>query len=117
MSKLDDIRAEIVSRRDKAHEASRFAQQDVVLANAELEAHDRAVALFAAPEEKPARAARRDIDKLVVDALTDEPQSAGKIAAAIEVAPSRVLHTLERTAHARRAEESDGWVRGDGDHP
>ena len=63
------------------------------------------------------RAPCRDVARLVVEALTDEPQHISKIAAAIGVSPSRVLHTLERTAHARRAKGGGGWVRGDGDHP
>jgi len=60
---------------------------------------------------------KADVARLVVEALTDEPQHISKIAAAIGVSPSRVLHTLERTAHARRAKGGGGWVRGDGDHP
>ncbi len=119
MSKLDDIRAEIVRRRDGAMITSRTADQEVALANAELEAHDRAVALFPfdlpQEEERPARAPRRDIGKLVTDALTDEPQHISKIATAIGVAPSRVRHVLERSAHARAG--FGGWVRADGDHP
>jgi hypothetical protein len=116
MSKLDDIRAEIVNRIEAAKMVVAEGQRTLDLACRELDAHDRAVALFVEPP-KAKRSARRDVARLVVEALTDEPQHISKIAAAVGIAPSRVLHTLERTAHARRAEGTDGWVRGDGDHP
>ena len=45
MSKLDDIRAAIIDRMESAIAASRAADQEVTLANTELEAHDRAVAM------------------------------------------------------------------------
>ena len=89
------------------------------LACRELDAHDRAVALFVEPP-KAKRSARRDVARLVVEALTDEPQHISEIAFAIRVASSRVLHTLhtlEHTGHARRAKGGVGWVRGNGDHP
>ena len=112
MSKLDDIRAEIQQRIAALRPIVERKQRDLDCAVAELEAHDRAVALFVAPE---GRAPKRDIGKLVLDALADKPQTVAQIAEAIEVAPSRVLHTLERLGgKVRSADGSVGvWVRTD----
>jgi hypothetical protein len=98
MSALDDIRAEIVARRDQALRMIELAKAGLADADLELLAHDRAVALFDAPP-KPERAKRRDIAELVLAALTDEWQTIAQLAKATGCAPSRVEPALKRIKH------------------
>jgi len=113
MQTLDDIRAEIVVRRDRWATESRVADQNHALAIAELEAHDRAVAAMlpnGAAQPAPARKERRDIAALVLAALTDQPQTADLIAHAIGVQTGRVEAALDRLAARHEAFEGEGEV-------
>lgn len=114
MSALDSLRDQILARRADAHHRWQIAEQDVAIASAELDAHDRAVSLFApqtAPPKK--RAARRDFAELVLAALTDEPQSIGQLAAKTEIVPRRVLRALQQLGpRSVWHSGTDMWVRG-----
>ncbi len=115
MTTLDEIRAEIVARRDEAQSDIDDAVAARERANIELEAHDRAVALFAPPPE-PKRAERRDIASLVLDALTDEWQTVAEIAKATGCAPSRVLPALMRLGVTKAVNNMVGeYKRGTGE--
>jgi hypothetical protein len=107
---LNDIRKEIERQRDRAMYEVKRAQNEVDCMVAALEAHDRAVAAMnGAAQPAPARKERRDIAALVLDALTDQPQTAAQIAHAIGVQPSRVTAALIRVGQPT----SNGWVRSD----
>jgi hypothetical protein len=113
MTTLDEIRTEIIARIARAANESRIADQNHALARAELEAHDRAVSQFAAREEAPKRAPRRDIAALVLAALTDEWQTVSQLTAAIPfTTPSRVQEVLKRLDPAKATVgSSDGLGR------
>jgi hypothetical protein len=89
----------IEARHREWSDKERFAKGQLAMVEAELEAHDRAVAAMPAVANgaaKPGRAPRRDIAALVREALTDTPQTVAQIAEKVGVAPSRVLPALER---------------------
>ncbi len=108
---LDEIRAAIMARVALAEIDSRVADQEMALAKAELEAHDRAVAAMPALNgaAKPERAKRRDIAALVRDALTAEPQTVKRVAERAGVPPSRV-----RPALLRLLKEDDAFQTTEG---
>lgn len=106
---LDDIRADIVARRDKAMRIIEREQRCMDCAVAELEAHDRAVALFRPEPAEPV--SRRDISALVLARLTDQPQTAEQLAKAIGAKPRQVTKALQRLYPERADDEADGWVR------
>jgi len=96
---LDEIRAAIMARHVEWEDKERFAKGQLAMIEAELEAHDRAVAAMPAVENgevKAARAPRRDIPALVREALTAEPQTVAQIAEKAGVAPSRALPALKK---------------------
>jgi hypothetical protein len=105
---LDEIRADIMTRLDLARRADAVAVQNIAMAEAELEAHDRAVAAMGNGAEKPARAPRRDIGALVREALTHQPQTVAQIAEKVGVPPSRALLGLKRLGITPDA--SQRWV-------
>lgn len=111
MTELDDIRAEIVWRRDSAQEIIKRAAGERDLAAAELLAHDRAVALFnsAGSAASPATL-RRDIVALVLASLDDEPKTVEAIALEISGRPSQVRGALVRLGD-QVSETSSGWRR------
>jgi predicted Rossmann fold nucleotide-binding protein DprA/Smf involved in DNA uptake len=112
MTALDDIRADIVRRHTEWLDKERFGKGQLAMIEAELEAHDRAVAAMqpvAAPEKRE-RAERRDIGAIVLAALTDAPQTMKQIAEKTGVPPSRVTPVLERLNAADKARGSSlGW--------
>lgn len=113
---LDDIRREIANRYERAVIDSRVADQQMALAKAELEAHDRAVAAMppafdlSIKSVRSPRAPRRDIAALVREALTAEPQTVAQVAEKVGVAPSRALPALNKVGKLVD-DPSDGWVR------
>jgi hypothetical protein len=119
MTTLDDVRAEIVARRKRMQQIIQDATSDRDCADAELAAHDRAVALCGdGMVSRPARAPRRHIGAMVYNALTDEPQSIEAIGKKIGAPPSVVKITLRRLAVADGkcgsstvSVSSSGWTR------
>ena len=116
MSTLDDIRADIVKRRDEAQAEIDSFMRIRDMADAALAAHDRAVATMDnGAEAAMERAERRDIAALVYDDLKlDEPRAVSQIAESIKVAPSRVAHVLKGALAARVSVNEDGFRRSDG---
>jgi hypothetical protein len=105
MTALDDIRDSIVTRME-------CLRGQIAMAEAELEAHDRAVAAMPVPNgSASARAPRRDIAALVREALTDEPQTVAQIAEKTGCFPSRVLPALKRLGADARVDASQRWSR------
>jgi hypothetical protein len=116
MTALDDIRAEIMvslvyarGRVDAAKVELELCLRAVVKYEAELEAHDRAVAAMnGAP-------ARRNIAELVLAQLTDEPQTVEALAEASNARPHQVKEAVKRLSADGKAalydDEEDRWVR------
>lgn len=107
---LDKIRAEIVYALSLARENLADSDRRVRCIEAELSSHDRAVAAMnAAPHTAlAAREPCRDVAVLVLDALTDEWQTAAEIGEAIGVARERVDATLSRLIRDHVAVTEDG---------
>jgi hypothetical protein len=96
---LNEIRLSIEARHREWSDKERFAKGQLAMVEAELEAHDRAVAAMPAVANgaaKPGRAPRRDIAALVREALTSEPQTVAQIAEKVGVPPSRALPALKK---------------------
>ncbi len=110
MGVLDDIRTEIVARRDAAMRTVEREQRTVDCMVAELEAHDRVVALFDQQSE-PQRAECRDIAAFVLNALTDEWQTVAQLAKATGCAPSRILPALYRLGFVAQEQSGTGKWR------
>ena len=116
MTALEDVRTEIVSRRDEmaeraetAREALAAACYGVDLAEAELVAHDRAAALFTTPPEPPRR---RNIADLVLERLSDEPATVEQLAEAIGAHLGHVSMALVRLGPATAVyDHPAGWRR------
>jgi hypothetical protein len=104
---LDQIRDDILTRRDAAQDRIDSALAERNIAVSELVAHDRAVAAMGnGAAANPARAPRRDIGALVREALTDQPQAVAQIAEKVGVPPSRVEPALAKVG----AYGSGGWT-------
>lgn len=121
MSKIDELRAELLERQRRADQSYQrakaelaFAQTEIDLAATALDAHDRAVA--ALREETPeqavdmsilapvGRAPRRNIEALAFAALTDEPQLLDALVQKIDnVRAPQVEAALKRLVEAGKA--------------
>lgn len=93
---LDEIRAQIVERLELAKHRSLSAFQDGLVAEAALQAHDRAVAAMQLPpQSEPAQ--RRNIADLVLEFLDGIGSgTVDGIAKAIDARPSQVAAALDR---------------------
>ena len=105
---LDQIREDIVARRDRAQRLIDREVGERDQAEAELIAHDRAVALFV----QPGPPARRNIAALVLARLTGEPQTVEQLAKAIGVGPRQVGKALVRLSRAGQAACEAPWGLG-----
>jgi hypothetical protein len=119
MGTLDEIRAEIVARRDLAQTEIDRYQADLRTIMAELAAHDRAADAVRQPElpfanpAPPTRAPRRDIAALVLDALDiEDRQMPLQIATRVNAQLRQVGAALARLEREGKAAGTHmGWVR------
>ncbi len=102
---LDDIRTEIMGRLERYRRDDAIAVNNIALAEAELEAHDRAVAAM------NGTGGRRNIAAMVLEKLTSEPQTVEKLAEAIGARPHQVSEALVRLG-AEKVEQvlPNTWV-------
>ncbi len=118
-AKLDEIRADLTARHEKAQAAMYDATRDLALAEVALNTFERTVAAMpdiasAAAPDAPKRADRRDIADLVHRHLTAEFQRADVIGRAAGVSNKLLLPALERLKKAGRARSDSGgevWAR------
>jgi hypothetical protein len=103
--KLDDIRAEIVARLGAAQDDVEAAEHAYKVAQAELEAHDRAVAAIAEhtePAPEPQRQ-RQQVQRMVLDELRAAGatgRTIGELCVATDIDPMSIGRVLKRLVAA-----------------